>query len=332
MGKITKGAKGKRSLKIKIVALSSAAVIAVTGITYTIRSLITNRNYDDGQDIKETEYMETVTPETENPTETGYTIEETTQETPQYVIDETIAATEADSTYADLLDSIEDKAQSYCAENRTSLSQIDIISVNNIMVNKDTGKVAVKGEFKNSDKFGNYIFSMENANLDLDIFTINDANISTEDFVNSLNQIMNEPSTTFGLDARQRLIDFSKIDTNKVVENIVKDLPDSTEKSNLIDNIDETSFSLLLNSCVKNEDKYNYTYTVVSYTKDYIYSSLFTFTTDSKLSSSALMNKIKEDVVSNEANCSTVVTRSDNFEKSLHDLKNQNNNELTLAQ
>ena len=330
MAKIKRGAKGKKSTKIKIIAGVSALIFAVGGgisaIVYGIQSNA-NKDYQKDTDAIDTKpYTDTVGNEfieSGNSTDSdlSYETEETVQN-PSHVTDETYDNSDiiSDPSFVDLLANLTQVSQDYCATNRTSLSQMEIVGLNSVKVNGN--EVSLKGDFKNKTQFGNYIITLQNSqNPDLKIFNAEDE-IDVSDFVDAINEVLHDESTTFSLDARQRLINFDEVDKNLVAENITKGLSNPDEINNLSQNISNASYSLLLNDCVKIDNSYKYSYTVAVYTKSSVYASKFSFVSDKKLTSNALLNKIKDHVVSSDTTCTTTSTSTNSFEKALHNLKN----------
>ena len=330
MSKISRGSKGSTSLKVKISAGLSAAFILLSAGGYGLYNFINNLVNGNFQKVPET---------VPGIVDVDKNIQLGTDSEPLYKTEETVESEEhatfeenetvmSSPSYKELLKNLTVKAQEYCADHRTSLAKMEIVGANNVQV--EGSQVLIKGDFKNDTQFGNYIFTMTNdQNPDLKIFNMEGDSIETADFVAAINEVLNDESTTFSLDARVRLVDFSQINKNAVVQNIVKGLENPEEVDNLQDNVDNTSFSLLLNDCVRSEEGYQYSYTLVSYTKEYIYASKFTFTSDKKLTSSALMNKIESHLVNGETTCITATTTTDKFEKSLHKLKH---NKASVAQ
>ena len=344
MSKIVRGAKGRKKTKVivtSVVAGGTALLVSLgVGIGALINQIKSNNNEFATlpEDITRPTYTETFSPETEN-LETNQTVEnipsyetEETVKNPTHV-DETFESGSeyedivTDTRYQDLLSNLTLKAQAHCAEHRTSLAGMEVIGLNNIRV--DQNQVALKGDFKNKTQFGNYIITLQNDNSDLKIFNMGENELTTDEFVSAIKEVLTDKSTTFSLDARQRIVNFDEVDKYGVVENIAEGLTNPDEINNLSKNIDNASFSLLLNDCVKTEDSYQedsyqYSYTVAAYTKQTIYASRYTFESDKKLTSSALLNKIKDHVADPETVCTTVSTATDNFEKALHNLKNSN--------
>ena len=339
MSKIVRGAKGRKKTKAivtSVVAGGTALLVSLgVGIGALLNQIKSNNNEFATlpEDFTRPNFTETFSPETEN-LETNQTVEnipsyetEETVKNPTHV-DETLESGSeyedviTDSRYQELLSTLTFKAQAHCAEHRTSLAGMEVIGLNNIRV--DQNQVALKGDFKNKTQFGNYIITLQNDNSDLKIFNMGENEVSVDEFVTAVNEVLTDNSTSFSMDARQRIIDFNDIDTYGVVENITEGLSNPEEISNLSKNIDNASFSLLLNDCVKVDDVYKYSYTVATYTKQTIYASRFAFDSDKKLTSSALLNKIKDHVANPDTICTTVSSPTDSFEKALHNLKNSN--------
>ena len=319
MGKIKKGAKGSTPLKIRIVSFGTAAAVLFIFAGVGIYKLIIdakNKNF-----AKLPIDVPGIATPLGTGTATSFGSEDKADSTDnvQSQDNENLAS---NSLYNALLANLTDKAQEYCAEHRTSLSKMQMLGISNIKVQGN--EVAVKGEFKNRDTFGNYIFAMQNENKDLDIFNINNSEFTPDEFVEAVNQILNDPSTSFTLDARQRLVDFSEIDKDAVVQNVVEGLSEE-EATNLIDSVksNSASFSLLLNDRVKTESGYTYSCTTVFNTADFIYASKFSFHSEDFLETSSLTNKIKHHIASTDATCTTVSVPTGRFEKILHQLKTQ---------
>ena len=353
MSKIRRGAKGSKKTKVLITSAVAGGTALLVSLGIGIGALINNIKSNNNEfatlpeDITRPTYTETFSPESES-LETNQTVEDIprydTEETVQnqtHVTDDTYSTDSEsgseyediveDTRYQDLLGSLTTKAQAYCSEHRTSLSQMQVIGLSNIAVNGN--QVLLKGDFKNKTQFGNYIITLQNDNSsDVKIFNIGDNEIAVDDFIGALNEVLSDKSTTLSLDARQRIVDFDDVDKYAVVENISEGLTNPDEINNLTQNIDNASFSLLLNDCVKNDNTYKYSYTVAVYTKQTIYASKFTFDADKKLTSSALLNMVKDHVSNLDTVCTTVSTPTDNFEKALHNLKNSKNTNLATTE
>ena len=316
MSKMKKATKGSTPLKVSI-----AAVCLLVSIGFSV--LISNSNKTTSQENS------TGTPGIKDKVSASdlgtdskplYKVEDTSAAT-EHVTSETEQNVSANSLYGSLIADLTNKAQEYCAEHRASLSKMQFIGVSNVKV--EGTEVAVKGEFKNGEQFGNCIFTMQNENPDLEIFNISGTEIDTEDFVKAVREILNDSATSFALDARQRLINFDEINKSAVVQKVVEGLS-AEEAANLTENVDSASFSLLLNSREKNEDGFKYTYTVVIYTENHVYASTFSFNSANALSSTDLKNRIKDHVMASDTVCENSAAKAtDDFEKLLHDLKSQ---------
>ena len=290
MSKIRRGAKGRKKTKAIVTSVVAGGTALLVSLGIGIGALVNNikannSNFDSFEDdFTKPTFTETFDVESENANNDNipsYETEETVKN-PSHVTEDEYEEIVDDSRYQDLLASLTAKAQAHCAENRASLSKMEIVGLSNIKVEEN--QVALKGDFKNNTQFGNYIITLQNdQNADLKIFNIDEKQISVDDFISAINEVLNDSHTEFSLDARQRLVDFSQIDKVAVVQNITKGLSNSSEISNLTENIDNASFSLLLNDCIRNENGYQYSYTVAVHTQESIYVSRFTFESDKKL-------------------------------------------------
>ena len=320
MGKISRGSKGSTSLKIRIVAGIGTVSLVIIGVGYGLADYIKDIVSGDFKTFPDDVPGQTyIDPDKQFGTdsETLYKTEETA-ETVEHATFEEEENVSVMPGYQELLGNLTLKAQEYCANNRTSLAKIEMTGINNVQI--EGSQVLVKGDFKNGTQLGNYIFTMTNEqNQDLKIFNTEGDSIETSDFITAVNEILNDESTTFSLDARQRLIDFSQIDKEALVKNITKGLTNAGEIKNLQDNLDTTDFSLLLNGY----ENGTYTYTLVAYSKERVYALVSSFTSDSngRLSTSTLTNKIKDHIVDPETVFTTRSVETTKFEKALHNAK-----------
>ena len=323
MGRMKKATKGSTPLKFKIVAVGSSIFLIFSVGAYGIHKLITNitnKNYQKLPDTTPGVSDKVSASDLGTDSKPLYKVEDTSAAT-EHVTFETEQNVSSDSLYDSLIADLTDKAQEYCAEHRASLSKMQFIGVSNVKV--EGNEVAVKGEFKNGEQFGNCIFTMQNENPDLDIFNISGTEIDAEDFVKAVSQILNDPATSFTLDARQRLINFDEIDKSVVVQKVVEGLS-AEEAANLTENVDSASFSLLLNSREDIDDGFKYTYTVVISNKNNVCASTFSFNSADALIGTDLTNRIKDHVTASDTVCENSAAKAtDDFEKILHDLKSQ---------
>ena len=193
----------------------------------------------------------------------------------------------ADANYTNFLSNLTTVYREYFATERPSLANMTITNINDIVIVDN--KVVLKGDFISKGQLGNGIFTLENNNQNLKVFSISEGEIDNEELFISLNEILLNNQTVRKASATTKLIISADVDKKLVAKNILKGLTNADEINYLSENYArmEVNYEDSVR-CEKKENLYYYYFTVILSDNNHKFTAEFSFVCDSKLAQVSL--------------------------------------------
>ncbi len=311
--------KGYKKFGAKVAAAGVAAgVIAVSITGFTLASKLSKGNrpeaehpYDDTYLSEDIAIDNTLTQEPTIDMEEGY--EDFTPETilpelqkpiiPDDKVEETLGV-----EFVEVLAKLTAKSKEYVASVTGNTPNLTITGLTSMTSNSLNGDVAILGQVKVGENYNHFIASMNNVDTTLAIYQLNDGEVSEEEFINALDEILVNENTTFKLQLKQYIKLSNAEDViNNMLTNRLEAIKDDTtavdeinQLNTLLADTSKLKLNVLLNNHQTMDGSHNYSFTIMVNTGKYTYSSDLSVTSSRVLTTTALKHAIEEYLDSNK--------------------------------
>lgn len=246
--------------------------------------------------------------------------------------------------FVEVLSKLTTMSKDYIQDKTGSTPNITISGFSSINVKQNSGEVIILGQLTVGDKFNNFIANINNNDTSLEIYNLSADEITEESLVSALDQILSNNNTRYAVQLKQHM---KLANEREVVKSILQTRYDelialnSTEASimaelthlNELLKSNNLKLSVLLNSCIKGETGYDYSFSLAVNTGKYMYSVDHMLNADSRLATTALKATI-EDYLDTATDFTVNAISSNSLNKALYLVNNANfgsNHDYTIG-
>jgi len=231
--------------------------------------------------------------------------------------------------FVEVLAKLTNKSKEYIQSIHGNTPNLTIIGLNTMSINNNKSEVQLLGQVKVNDSYNYFVTSLTNPDFNLGIFNLPAENLTEEEFVAALDEILSHEETTFVIKLSQylqlsnsteiidKMLQTRLNSLNAIESKDQQTINEISHLNNAIQNSDALKLSLILNDRVATDDGYNFSFSIAVNTGKYLYTCDDAIVSKRILTPTALKHKIEE-YLSNSTELSINATPSSAINQVLH--------------